>query len=347
MKLSYKLGALASIGVIGWTLVACGSKNNSNSNLSKENISAAMVTDGGGVDDKSFNQSGWEGLQKWGKKNDLKKGPNGYNYAQSSSDADFAPNINKLIQAKYKTIVGIGFKLSEAIKKAAKANPDTNFVIIDDVIPEKNVASVQFKDQEAAFLAGVAAAKTTKTKKVGFIGGQRGQVLERFEAGFRQGVLAVDKTIKVDVKYADSFTKPDVGQALAKAMYNNDEDIIFSAAGGSGAGVFTEAKNEISKKKVWVIGVDRDQSSEGAYSGGNLTLTSTLKGVGNAVEKIVSSVKNNKFPGGKTTTYGLKDNGVDLTKGNLSDNAWKAAQDYKQQIIDGKIKVVKQNSELK
>ncbi|BDR58728.1 BMP family lipoprotein [Xylocopilactobacillus apicola] len=349
MKIGRKLGVFASIAVVSLALVACGSKsNNSSKNTSgKANISAALVTDVGGVDDKSFNQSGWEGLQKWGKKNGLKKGVGGYDYAQSNSDAEFTPNINKLVQAKYKTIIGTGYKLVNSMSNAAKANPKTNFVIIDDVISGKNVASVTFKDNEAAFLAGVAAAKTTKTKKVGFIGGQHGQVIDRFEAGYRQGVAAVDKSIKVDVKYAESFNKPDVGQAIAKAMFNNNEDIIYQAAGGTGAGVFTAAKNEIGKKKVWVLGVDRDQTEEGKYSGGNLTLASTLKGVGNVVEKMATSVQDNKFPGGKTSVYGLKDKGVDLTKGNLSEGAWKSVQDYKQQVIDGKIKVVEKSSQLK
>lgn len=350
LKIGRRLGLVAALAVVGLGLTACSnsqSKDGNKSSSSKENISAALVTDVGGVDDKSFNQSGWEGLQRWGKKNGLKKGVNGYNYAQSNSDADFVPNINKLVQAKYKTIFGTGYKLVSAMKNAAKANPKTNFVIIDDVIKGDNVASVTFKDNEAAFLAGVAAAKTTKTKKVGFIGGQHGLVIDRFEAGYRQGVAAIDQSIKVDVKYADSFAKPDVGQALAKAMFNNNEDVIYQAAGGTGSGVFSAAKNEISKKKVWVIGVDRDQEDEGKYSGGNLTLTSTLKGVGNVIEKMATSVQNNKFPGGKTSVYGLKEKGVDLTKGHLSADAWKTVEDYKQQIIDGKIKVVERPSQLK
>lgn len=328
-------------------LVACG--RNSQQDASKGTTtthSAALVTDGGGIDDKSFNQSGWEGLKKWGSSHGLKQGVGGYTYAQSNSDADFTPNINKLVTAKYKTIFGIGFKLHSAIQNAAKANPKTNFVIIDEVIPAKNVASVTFRDNQAAFLAGVAAAKTTQTNKVGFIGGIRGQVIDRFEAGFRQGVAAVNKNIHVDVKYADSFTKPDVGQTLATAMFNNNEDVVYHAAGGTGAGVFSAAKNQGGKKKVWVIGVDRDQTAEGKYAGGNVTLTSTIKGVGTAVEKIADLAMKDKFPANKTTVYGLKEKGVDLLKGQLSKTAWASVQDFKQQIIAGKIKVAEKPSDL-
>jgi basic membrane protein A len=346
LKLSKRIGLIASIAAVGLTLAACGNNNKNAGSAKTTKYSAALVTDGGGVDDKSFNQSGWEGLEAWGKKNGLKKGVGGYNYAQSNSDADFTPNINKLIQAKYQTIFGIGYKLESAIKNAAKANPKTNFVIIDDVIPAKNVASVTFKDNEGAFLAGVAAAKTTKTKKVGFIGGVHSAVIDRFEAGFRQGVAAVDKNISVDVKYANDFSKPDVGQALANAMFNNDEDVIYQAAGGTGAGVFSAAKNQIKKKKVWVIGVDQDQTAEGQYKGGNLTLTSTVKGVGTAMEKLADDAKDGKFPGGKTTVYGLKEKGVSLTKGNLSAAAWKSVQDYQKKIIDGSLKVAEKPSQL-
>lgn len=345
MKLRH-FGMVAAVAVSAFVLAACGQKA-ADTNKGGKNISAALVTDGGGVDDKSFNQSEWEGLEARGKKNGLKKGVNGYNYARSNSDADFAPNINKLIQAKYKTIFGTGFKTKKAVADAAKAHADVNFVIIDDVINQKNVASITFRDHESAFLAGVAAAKTTKSNKVGFIGGIHGAVLDRFEAGFIQGVHTVNKDIKVDVQYADNFSKPDVGQALANAMFNSGVDVVYHAAGETGNGLFSAAKNQIKKKKVWVIGVDRDQTEEGKYDGGNLTLTSTVKGVNVAVEKMAEAAKNDEFPGGKHIAYGLKEDGVKLVKGNMSDDAWKLVQDYKQQIIDGKIKVAEKPADLK
>ena len=255
--------AIAATLMLGTVLVGCG---NGNSGSEKVKHTAALVTDGGSIDDKSFNQSAWEGLEAWGKENKLEKGVNGYNYAQSNSDADFTPNINKLIKAKYSTIFGIGYKLAPAIKKTAKQNPKTNFVIIDDVVPGKNVASVTFKSEQSSFLAGVAAAETTKTNKVGFLGGVKSDVITTFEKGFIQGVHAVNPKITVDVKYAGSFTKADLGQSMATAMYNNGEDVIFHAAGGTGAGAFTAAKNLAKNgKKVWVIGVDQDQKWQGRY----------------------------------------------------------------------------------
>lgn len=346
MKFTSKVATTVAVAALTLVLGACGNSKSSNSGKTDQAHSVALVTDGGGIDDKSFNQSEWEGLQKWGKKHNLVKGIGGYNYAQSDSDADFTPNVNKMIQAKYKTIIGSGYKLDKTITAAAKQNPKTNFVIIDDVINRPNVASATFRDNQAAFLAGVAAAETTKTKKVGFVGGVHGQVIDRFEAGFRQGVAAVNKNIKVDVKYANSFSKPDVGQALAEAMFNNNEDVVYQAAGGTGAGVFSAAKNAIKSKKVWVIGVDRDQTAEGKYKGGNLTLTSTVKGVDIAVQDLADAAMKNKFPGGKTKVYGLKDNGVRLTRGNMSAKAWAKVQEFKQKIVKGQIKVAERPSEL-
>ncbi|KLA43927.1 BMP family lipoprotein [Ligilactobacillus ruminis] len=329
--------AIAATLMLGTVLVGCG---NGNSGSEKVKHTAALVTDGGSIDDKSFNQSAWEGLEAWGKENKLEKGVNGYNYAQSNSDADFTPNINKLIKAKYSTIFGIGYKLAPAISKTAKQNPKTNFVIIDDVVSGKNVASVTFKSEQSSFLAGVAAAETTKTNKVGFLGGVKSDVITTFEKGFIQGVHAVNPKITVDVKYAGSFTKADLGQSMANAMYNNGEDVIFHAAGGTGSGVFTAAKNLAKNgKKVWVIGVDQDQKADGAYKGGNVTLASAVKEVGNATKDIANKAMKDKFPGGKIVTYDLKSKGVDLVNDNMSDSAWKVVQQYKQKIINGDLTV--------
>ena len=329
--------AIAATLMLGTVLVGCG---NGNSGSEKVKHTAALVTDGGSIDDKSFNQSAWEGLEAWGKENKLEKGVNGYNYAQSNSDADFTPNINKLIKAKYSTIFGSGYKLAPAIKKTAKQNPKTNFVIIDDVVSGKNVASVTFKSEQSSFLAGVAAAETTKTNKVGFLGGVKSDVITTFEKGFIQGVHAVNPKITVDVKYAGSFTKADLGQSMATAMYNNGEDVIFHAAGGTGAGAFTAAKNLAKNgKKVWVIGVDQDQKADGAYKGGNVTLASAVKEVGNAAKDIANKAMKDKFPGGKVVTYDLKSKGVDLVNDNMSDSAWKVVQQYEQKIIKGDLTV--------
>ncbi|MEG2709260.1 MAG: BMP family protein, partial [Vagococcus sp.] len=332
------------------TLTACGGGNTKKDDAAKKdggkdgaNHSVALVTDVGGVDDKSFNQSAWEGLQEWGKENNKEKGKDGFNYYQSNSDSDFLPNLNQAINDGFKTIFGIGFKLQPAIEEIADSKKDNNFVIIDSVVEGKeNVASVVFKDNEAAYLAGIAAAQTTQTKKVGFVGGQEGEVIGRFEAGFKAGVESVDPEIKIDSQYAGSFGDAAKGKSIAAAMYKSGVDVIFHASGDTGNGVFSEARDIMKtnpKDKVWVIGVDRDQEEEGKYDGGNVTLTSTLKGVGTVVKDISGKANEDKFPGGETLVYGLKDGGVDLTKGQLSEDVLKAVDDAKTQIIDGKVEV--------
>ena len=165
---------------------------------------------------------------------------------------------------------------------------------------QKNVASVRFADNEAAYLAGVAAAKTTKTKQVGFVGGIESEVISRFAAGFKAGVESVDPSIKVQVDYAGSFGDAAKGKTIAAAQYAAGADVVYQAAGGTGAGVFAEAKSlnetKMKTKKVWVIGVDRDQAAEGKYTSkdgkeSNFVLVSTLKQVGTTVKDIANKTE--------------------------------------------------------
>ena len=334
------LGLLSSL-----TLAACGADEGSDSassSGSEEDFSIVMVTDVGGVDDKSFNQSAWEGMEAWGEEHGLEKGPDGYNYIQSDEDSQFVTNLNTALNSNFDLIYGIGFKLQPAMADVAEQNPDQNFVIIDEQIEADNVASVLFKDHEAAFLAGVAAAETTETDHVGFIGGQESAVIDRFEAGFVAGVEAVNPDITIDVEYAGSFGDAALGKQLAAAMYSSGADVIYHASGDTGNGVFSEAIDRMNSnpdEQLWVIGVDRDQTAEGEYDGGNLTLTSTLKGVGQAVQDIANESMEGNFPGGEISNFGLAEDSVGITDGALSEETIKTVEDYKQQIIDGDITV--------
>ncbi|WP_438467381.1 BMP family ABC transporter substrate-binding protein [Streptococcus pluranimalium] len=339
---------LASVAVL--TLAACGNRGGSKSDGDDAGLKVAMVTDTGGVDDKSFNQSAWEGLQAWGKDNGLEKGK-GFDYFQSTSESDYANNLDTAISSGYQLVFGIGFALHDAIEKAAEDNPETNFVIIDDVIEGKdNVASATFADNEAAYLAGIAAAKTTKTKTVGFIGGMESDVITRFEKGFEAGVKSVDDSINIKVDYAGSFGDAAKGKTIAAAQYAGGADIVYQVAGGTGVGVFSEAKSlnegKAESEKVWVIGVDRDQKDEGKYTSkdgkeSNFVLASTLKEVGKTLELISTQAKDNKFPGGDVTVYGLKDGGVDIATTNVDEATVKEIEKAKEQIKSGEIKVPK------
>ncbi|MBF0699619.1 BMP family lipoprotein [Streptococcus danieliae] len=330
------------------TLVACGNRSTSENADAKTDLKAVIVTDTGGVDDKSFNQSAWEGLMAWGKENGLSEG-SGISYIQSQSESDYANNLEQAASSGNQLVFGIGFALRNAVESAAKDRTDTNYVIIDEVIENMdNVASATFADNEAAYLAGVAAAKTTKTKEIGFIGGMESEVITRFEKGFEAGVKSVDPSINVRVDYAGSFSDAAKGKSIAQAQYSAGVDVIYQAAGGTGVGVFKEAKdlNETKDEaeKVWVVGVDRDQKDEGNYKSkdgkeSNFVLASTLKEVGAAVADLANQAKDGKFPGGKHLTYGLKDKGVDLAETNLSDDAKAAVKEAKDKIVAGDLEV--------
>lgn len=303
----------------GTVLGACGkSDDKENASDEKDAFKVAMVTDVGGVDDKSFNQSAWEGLQAFGKANGLEKG-DGIDYLQSQSDADYATNLNSLVRQKNDLVFGIGFMMQAAVKEIAEQQTDAHFAIVDSVIDLPNVASITFKEQEASFLAGVAAGKATKSNKIGFIGGVEGEVVGRFEAGFVDGVKAANPKAKVDVQYAGAFDKPEVGKTIASKMYSSGADVVFHAAGGTGAGLFTEARDLKEKdpnKYIWAIGVDSDQSAEGVVGEHNVVLTSALKGVSAAVQDISNKAKDGKFPGGESLVYGLAEDGVGLAEVN-------------------------------
>jgi len=340
--------ALSMVLAASTILGACGSDKEEGSSKDGEkkasDFSVAMVTDVGGVDDKSFNQSAWEGIQKFGEENGLSEGDGGYAYLQSKSDADYNTNINKLVRREFDLVFGIGFLMKAAIEEIAIQQPDSHLAIIDEVVDQPNVASVLFKEQEGAYLAGVTAALMSKSKKIGFVGGMEIPVIERFEAGFLEGVKAVDPSISVEVKYTGAFDKAELGKTTANLMYSSGVDIIFHAAGGTGNGVFSEAKELKTKDpnaNVWVIGVDADQYEEGKVGDTNVTLTSVLKGVSVAVQNISDLAKEGKFPGGETFTYGLAEDGMGLadSRGAIPDDVLAQVDEYSKKIVSGEITV--------
>ena len=267
-----------------------------------------MVTDVGGVDDKSFNQSAWEGIKQFGADNGLSEGDGGFAYLQSTGEADYIPNLNALTRRDFDLVFGVGYMMEDSVNTIAEQQPDTQFGIIDGVVDQPNVASILFKEQEGAFLAGVAAALMTETDKIGFVGGMEIEVIERFEAGFVAGVAAVKPDIKVDVKYTGAFDKAELGKAEAGRMYSSGIDIIFHAAGGTGNGVFAEAKERKQADRnanIWVIGVDSDQYAEGQVGNDNITLTSMLKRVDVAVQDIANLLR-------KVNSLAVKQKSTDL-----------------------------------
>jgi basic membrane protein A and related proteins len=342
--------AMSFVLAAGTILGACGTsddKDNASDGKGKDdNFTVAMVTDVGGVDDKSFNQSAWEGLQAYGKENDLEKGKKGFDYLQSQSDADYATNLNNLARQDFDLIYGIGFMMKGAIEDIASQQKDSHFALVDEVVDQPNVASIMFKEQEASFLAGVAAGLATKTNKIGFIGGVESPVIERFHSGFIAGVKASNPDAEIVADYAGAFDKAELGQTIASKMYSSKVDVIFHAAGGTGNGLFKEARDLKAKdpsRELWAIGVDSDQVDEGKVGDHNIVLTSALKRVDNAVKDVATQAKDGDFPGGKEILFGLKEDGVGLAEVNeeLSnkDEVVKAVDEWKEKIKSGDVEV--------
>ncbi|KGE18944.1 BMP family lipoprotein [Paenibacillus wynnii] len=333
MKKAFKLSLVM---LLAMTVILAGCGKNDNNSGAKSDVKVGMVTDVGGVNDKSFNQSAWEALEALKKEAGIE-----VKYLQSKSNADYQPNLNQFIKDGYNLTWAIGFDLGDALGKVAEQNPDANLAIIDSVVDKANVQSVTFSENEGSFLVGVVAGLTTKTNKVAFIGGMESPVIKRFEVGFTAGVKAVNPDAKVTNTYAGAYDKPDIGKSMATTLYDAGNDIIFPAAGATGNGVFNEAtsRNKAGGEKVWVIGVDKDQSLE---FGDEVTLTSMVKRVDEAVKMVSQQVIDGKFEGGKVTVLGLKENGVGLpetSKANVSAEILAKVEDFKKQIIDGTVTV--------
>jgi basic membrane protein A len=303
-------------------------------------ISVGMVTDVGGVNDNSFNESAWEGLQRAKEELGVE-----VNYAESKSDADYQPNLNRFARGGSELTWGIGFLMEDAIKKVAVSVPDSKFGIIDSNLGGEipaNVAAVTFKEHEGSFLMGVIAGTMTKSNKIGFIGGIKFALIEKFEYGFKAGVKAVNPDAQVDVAYVGAFDKPDQGKTFAATMYDKGVDIIFHASGATGDGVFAEAKE---RGNVWVIGVDKDQS----FLAPEQTLSSMVKRVDVAVFTVVQELQAGNFTGGNETVLGLAEKGVGIaptTDKNVPADVLETVADYEQRIIAGEIKVPQTEAEF-
>lgn len=314
-------------------------------------FSAAMVTDVGGVDDKSFNQSAWEGLKAWGEEHGVAE-KEGYDYAQSEDESDYLPNLTRLVRNDYDVIFGIGFMLEDGIDTIAEQYPDNNFAIVDSVVDAPNVASITFADYESSFLVGVAAAMKTNTDKVGFVGGVESDIITAFDVGFEAGVKSINPDIEINNQYAGAFDAADEGKLIASSMYDGGVDIIFHASGATGNGVFAQAKdlkNNDPDREIWVIGVDRDQHEDGEIGDHNVTLTSALKRVDNSVIQVSNLAMEGNFPGGEILEFNLADEGVGYATTNedaMTDDIIEALEEWKEKIINGEIDVPSTDAEL-
>jgi basic membrane protein A and related proteins len=291
---------VAGVVTLGLVLGACGSKPSSSAGGSSgTNFQACMVTDTGGIDDRSFNASAWAGMQA--AQND---GKAKVRYLQSKSESDYAPNITALTKQSCNLIVTVGGLMAQATTDAAKANPSQHFAIVDSNGNGTNVQGLQFNTAQAGFLAGYLAAGYSKTGKVATYGGLKIPPVTIYMDGFWEGVQYYNakkgKSVQVlgwdenaqNGSFAGSFTDQTQGQQLANNFIQQGADVIFPVAGGTGLGSAGAA--QASNGKAVIIWVDTD-GVQSAPQYASVFLSTAFKNVNTAVQKAVEDASGGTF----------------------------------------------------
>lgn len=298
------------------------------------NLKIGLVLDKGGKDDKSFNSAAYEGAKKAEKELGIE-----LKYVEATDNNSLETLHRNFAQKKYDLIIGIGFAQTDAVKKAAALFPETKFAIVDGEVSAKNVRSLLFEEHEGSYLVGAAAAMKSKSGVVGFIGGMDIPLIRRFQKGFEAGVKSINPKGKVLVSYigvtGEAWNNPAKAKEIALSQISQKADVIFHAAGASGAGLFDAAAD----KKVYAIGVDSNQN----WVKPGVVLTSMLKKVDVAVFETIKSVKEAKFTAG-VNRFGLKDGGIDWALDSNNKSLWSAAEieklsQVKKSIVTGKVSV--------
>lgn len=329
-------------------LSACGSGGESGSDYM-----ACMVSDSGGWDDQSFNQSGREGMENAKKNLGIEE-----KLAESQGDADFKPNVDNMVQQGCNLTLGVGFLLEDTIQEAAEANPDLNFALIDSTFSDAdgkpvtidNAKAVVFNTAEAAYLAGYVAAATSKSGKVGTFGGIQIPSVTIFMDGFADGVDKFNKDNKKDVKllgwnkkkqdgsFSGDFENQGQGQELTKQLISQGADVIMPVAGPVGLGAAAAAKEAGDVNLVWV---DSDGYESTEY--GDIILTSVVKQISQAVEDTIKEGSEDKFSN-EPYVGTLENEGVGLApyhdfEDKVPEDVKKKVEDLKKQIVDGSLVV--------
>ena len=326
-----KLLAVLMVAAMGLSLVACGGSKESAETPAAEagDLKVGLVTDLGGVEDQSFNQSAWEGLQKAAEDLGVE-----VNYLSSSTDADYAPNIETFVDEEYDLIISVGFLLADATRAAAEANPDTMFAIIDDssCADLPNVSCLTFKAEQSSYLVGYVAGLMTEKNNIGFVLGMAGDAMHPFGYGYFAGALDANPDVVCQMANANNFGDPATGSTLTTNFVTNGADIVFHAAGATGTGVISEAQ----AKGIMAIGVDSDQS----VLAPDTVITSAMKRVDNAVYATVEALVNGTLEGG-LATFDINNGGVDIapTTDLLTDEVIAAVEEVKAKLEAGEITV--------
>ncbi|MGY5030013.1 BMP family lipoprotein [Streptomyces sp. 900116325] len=340
-RVSKITAACAVTAALALTATACGESSDESTSSEKGQMKIGMAYDVGGRGDNSFNDSAARGLDK--AKAEFKAQTKELTAKNGETPADREQRLQSLAEGGYNPVIAIGFAYKDAVDKIAPKYPKVNFGLVDSVSDAKNVASIVFTEEQGSYLAGVAAALKSKDGQVGFIGGVDLPLIKKFAAGFQQGVLDTNPKAKVQIQYLSTgsdlsgFGSPDKGEAAAKGMLDKGADVIFAAAGGSGAGSIEAVAGQ---KGAWSIGVDSDQALDPALAKYKDTiLTSVVKNVDAGVYDLIKSVKDGK-PLTGVQTYSLAKGGVSLTTtGDHLTDIQAKLDEAKKKIVDGTITV--------
>ena len=304
----------------------------------QDKIVATMVTDTAGLGDQNFNDAAFKGGTAAAEEYGIE-----WKAIESADQAAYEPNLTQAAE-QGQLIVATGFKLTDAVTTVSALYPDKFFLLIDSVVDAANVRSALFEEDQIGFLCGVVAGLSTKTNKLGIVGGERIPPVIRYEVGFVAAVKSVNPAAEVIINYVGDFNNPTKGKEVAAALYNDGCDIVFPIAGLTGTATYAAAKELNKPGEVWVVGVDQPQD----HLAPGYELCVGYKGVDFVVKLACKDVVDGKFTGG-LTTYDLKSGGISL---NLYEDRTPAsvndlARGYQQAILDGTIVPPKDDDELK
>ncbi|TPW15683.1 MAG: putative nucleoside ABC transporter nucleoside-binding protein [Acidimicrobiaceae bacterium] len=368
MRTATRARAIATIAVLGLFAAACGDDETTPAATTPTTAAevpattAAPVADGpkvglvfdiGGRGDQSFNDAAAAGIERAAAELGIT-----FTEASPNDDGSNRKELLDLAAESSDIVIAVGFLFEADAAAVGIANPDKTFGVIDSAMLDfangavpygDNIAGLVFSEEQGSFLVGAAAALKSTSGQIGFIGGVKGVggLIERFEAGYIAGAKAVNPDIKIVSEYIteapdfDGFNAPDRARDIASAMYAGGADIVYHAAGGSGAGLFEAAKatSDESGTKVWAIGVDSDQYNTSDAAVKEFILTSMLKRVDVAVYEIIKAHIEGKVVGGPTA-YNLSVDGVGYaTSGGFVDDIVADLDAFKAKIISGEIVV--------
>ena len=297
------VASLALCAALALTVVSAGSAKPSKAQATS-GLKVALVTDIGGLNDKSFNALAYKGLKDAEKKLGIKG-----RVFLSKSSADYIPNLSTGARG-YDVVIGVGFLMADQLAAVAKRFPDTKFAIVDYPAAAlkgapKNARGILFAEQEAGCLAGVAAATESKTGVIGSVGGQKIPPVDHYIAGYQYCAKKVKPGIKTLNDYSQDFVDQAKCKEIALNQIGEQADVIFQVAGGCGLGAIQAAKDN----KDWGIGVDADQ-----FYLGKQVLTSALKKVDVGVYDTIKLAGGTKWKGGVDGLYNAKNGGVGYGK---------------------------------